>query len=150
MYIYGYTVTYPTKYKRLPAAFLRSFLRGTHVTIRSNESFTMHIGFNVHLIPDANVRGQNRSACVALPLCPAALGVGISPKVSRLRDTVVGLLGSEDIHHPENVLPRNHQPIETPIGARFDPRPATKLTAVGRIPSSILGGYKRMPSFSTR
>jgi len=33
----GIDVTYPTKYKRLRAAFLRSALGGMHVTIRSNE-----------------------------------------------------------------------------------------------------------------
>jgi hypothetical protein len=37
VFLCGKEVTYPTKYKRLRAAFPRSALGGMHVTIRSNE-----------------------------------------------------------------------------------------------------------------
>ena len=41
MHSVGYAVTYPTKYKRLRAAFSRSFLRGVHIMLRSDEGLGM-------------------------------------------------------------------------------------------------------------
>src|SRR5687767_13621489 len=45
----GIDVTYPTKYKRLRDAFLRSPLRGVHATIRSSKGLGIGIVFPIAL-----------------------------------------------------------------------------------------------------
>jgi hypothetical protein len=54
------------------------------------------------------------------------------------------------MHPPGNVLPENYQPVETPIGARFGLRPATKHPGSGAFPSPILGRYELNADFLNR
>jgi len=81
----GIDVTYPTKYKRLRAAFPHSALGRTHATIRSNEGLAMGHEIPYRFIHNADSDPQNRLrfVCAAMYLYSAALGVVVGLKGSR-------------------------------------------------------------------
>ena len=67
-------VTYPTKYKRLRAAFARSALGRTHATIRSNEGLAMECSLPVTFIRNVKADMQNpfvRMRCDVCLFCSA-------------------------------------------------------------------------------
>jgi DNA processing protein len=81
----GIDVTYPTKYKRLRAAFPRSALGRTHATIRTDEGLAMGHEIPYRFIRNADSDPQNRLrfVCAAMYLYSAALGVVVGLKGSR-------------------------------------------------------------------
>jgi hypothetical protein len=60
----GYTVTYPTKYKRSRAAFPGSALQETHATIRSSEGLRIGHRPRHRFIRNAEADTQNYSVCM--------------------------------------------------------------------------------------
>ena len=85
MQVCAYWVTYPTKYKRLRAAFARSALGRSHATIRSNEGLAMGHEIPYRFIRNADPDPQNRLrfVCAAMHLYSGALGVVVGLKGSR-------------------------------------------------------------------
>ena len=92
----GIDVTYPRKYKRLRAAFLRSALRGAHATIRSSEGLGVGYRLRHRFVRNAEADTQDHSVCmrckVSLFWSAKCCGDAQS-EVDRLFNEMLGCLG---------------------------------------------------------